>query len=97
MFIIGTTANPDVLEDMGVVDAFNVHAACAPIRTVEECTHVLQQVLVGLDDKHLCDLARVVQLPVGVKKLLNILETARTFDTLPTVEAFSRACVMFGM
>ena len=40
VFIMGTTANVDILEDMGVVDSFNVTLSCPMVKCEAEAMEV---------------------------------------------------------
>ncbi len=86
----------DILTEMGIVDAFNVHMTCAGVCSANECVQVLRHVVPGQDDAQLLDLAKAVAYPIGIKKLLLIVETARTYDPALPDSAFRRACNMFG-
>lgn len=77
LLVLGTTSALDVLEPMGMNEAFNVTLHVPPLKTVKEVSHVLK----SLDAFDSEDLPFAVEAlgsnPMPIKRLLMIVEMAR--------------------
>ena len=76
LFVIATTAISAHLEDLQLVDAFNVALRVPQLETPAEVAAALASAV--QDDAQRAAIAAAVQKPLGIKQLLMITEMART-------------------
>jgi len=96
MLIMGTTRDPTLLNDMGLLDAFNVSLNCPMVSNEEEVVQVLEAVAKTADRSQFSSIARSLAGPVGIKKLLLVLEMAHLSGDV-TLASFRTACAMVGV
>ena len=94
LFILGTTANAQILGEMGLAEAFTIAKGIplldtAGLKTVLTTTH-------SMPAPALEAIAAVITKPVGIKKALLALELASQSGTL-TAASFQEACAMSGV
>lgn len=92
LMIIGTTSNPDILEDMQLKQAFNVHLRVPQLTTPEQITKVFNAMRVDVKESELRIIAQECPRPVPLKQLMMIIEMARQGSGVVTASRF-RQCV----
>ena len=75
LLVVATTAVIRHLEDLQLVDAFNVSLRCPQLETPEEIEAALADLV--SDGQQRAAIARAVTTPLGIKQLLMVLEMAR--------------------
>lgn len=96
LLIMGTTRDPTLLNDMGLLDAFNVSLNCPMVANEEEVVQVLSAVAKSADPAQFPSIARSLAGPVGIKKLLLVLEMAHLSGEV-TLASFRTACAFVGV
>jgi len=95
LFVVATTSNAVILEEMGLADAFNVTCSVPMVSTPEQVLEVLSHTA-EVDQAAQRAMADVIKGPVGIKKLLMVLELAKQSGVL-TLRSFRDACTISGV
>ena len=95
LFIIGTTSNPAILDEMGLADVFNVTLPVPKVSGPTQVLEVLSQSAYA-DQVSQREMAGIIKGTVGIKKLLLVLELAKQSGRL-TMDTFRDACTISGV
>lgn len=88
LLVIGTTSVAAHLEDLQLVQGFNVMLNVPQLTGGEEIKAVLREVVAGLSQKEMDDIASAISKPIGIKQLLMVTEMARQGEETVSTDRF---------
>ncbi len=88
LLVIGTTSVASHLEDLQLVQGFNVTLNVPQLTGPEEVKTVLREVVTSLSQKEMDDIASAITKPIGIKQLLMVTEMARQGEETISTDRF---------
>ncbi len=96
LFVVATTSNSSILDEMGLTDAFNVTMAVPMVSSPDQVLEVLSHSSAEVDPSAQRAMADMIKGPVGIKKLLLVLELAKQSGSV-SLSTFRQACLISGV
>ena len=96
LFVIATTSISHLLDDLMLTQAFDVQMTIPQLQDPDEVRAALKEChnVVGAS---IDDMASAVTKPIGIKKLLMVLEMARQADDMVSYENFVECLHTIGL
>ncbi|TFJ84117.1 hypothetical protein NSK_004590 [Nannochloropsis salina CCMP1776] len=88
LLVIGTTSVAAHLEDLQLVQGFNVMLTVPQLTGPEEIKTVLREVVTSLSQKEMDDITSAISQPIGIKQLLMVTEMARQGEETVSTDRF---------
>ena len=80
LLVIGTTSNPELLADLGLPQVFGVSQHVPLLEHKRQISQVLKEAA-NMTDREASEIADAINDPIGIKKLLLVVEMARQGGT----------------
>jgi vesicle-fusing ATPase len=97
LLVIGTTACPELLADLGLTQAFGVIQDTAPLELPGQIAEVLHSVA-KMSESDALEIGKAITHPIGIKQLLMVVEMARQGkDERIYVEDFMECLTTVGL
>ena len=87
MLVFGTTSIASHLEDLQLVQGFNVTLNVPQLLTPDEIKTVLREI-VPVSHREMDDIAAAITRPIGIKQLLMVVEMARQGEETISTDRF---------
>jgi vesicle-fusing ATPase len=98
IMIIGTTASGALLDDLSLREAFQVVVKAPLVHGSKDITRVFKELNCNIADKDLEMISNSIDFPMGIKKLLMVIEMAsQTPGRLITYDEFMRCLTDYGL
>eukprot|EP00475_Leptophrys_vorax_P038047 TRINITY_DN6634_c0_g1_i1.p1 TRINITY_DN6634_c0_g1~~TRINITY_DN6634_c0_g1_i1.p1 ORF type:complete len:748 (-),score=227.50 TRINITY_DN6634_c0_g1_i1:58-2301(-) len=98
IMIIGTTSSGALLDDLSLREAFQVCVKAPLVHGPADITKVFRELNCNIAEKDLDMIANSVDFPIGIKKLLMVIEmSSQTPNRLITFDEFMRCLTDYGL
>jgi len=88
LLVLGTTSIASHLEDLQLVQGFNVTLNVPQLTGPEEVKTVLREVVTTLSQREMDDISGAISKPIGIKQLLMVTEMARQGEETVSTDRF---------